>query len=547
METKKLYSLSAFLLLALTIAMIFTVTYVIAQQYRLRIKVITLTNRTLTKDITIRVLRTVNLTEELVKEVNESLNEEYVMDLPPGDYELSIFYKGVEVYRAPMEFYNDTTLEARINVTDAILKFYDLRGEPVKNGTLELALKGTNFTLSDEIRKGEVELKDIPVGSYIIRVYVHGMKISEISVQVNATATNSAALTLNLSDVVMVCENIRGRPLSSGLVKVVKGNRTVLIKNISSGGTAVLEDLPLGEYEIAVMVRNVTVYTKDIIVNRPEVSLIVCCNVTDIRLKVKDVNGKEVYCSRIDIIGTKGLNVKLSVPHVVETTVSNLPLGVYRIVAYRGDVVFYDKEAEITKGISQLNITCPIYRLSIQTSGDIRIRNIILVDVIENRTMLLTDFSKVDLYPGRYLFVVNMDDVDEVYQVTVKSNTTLRILPKRVTLSVIVVNTQGNPIKGVNVTLVREGTVMFQGITDEHGKVVIDSLKVGNYKIILYLRGEQVFTKDLEVTKDIQLLVEVNERIHQRKMINVSIALTITAISILLIMIRSKVLKVTKG
>ena len=538
-------------LLVLIIALIAITTLALGivyaqSKYRLKLRILSLSNKTLT-DVLIKIYEVPYPSGKLVKELREPIDSEYVADLSQGNYDVLVTYNGILVGKFTVSLNNDTEISVHVNVTDAVFDFYDQKGEKVRSGLIKLILRGTNFAVSNAITDGRVSFANIPTGDYTIKVNVYNITVLEKDIAINRTAKNYVQFHLKLGDLVMLLNDIRGKSITHGIMYLKKEGRLVVSKATSSGGTIIVEDVPYGRYEVEINVRGITVYNASLQVSKPEVDLIIRCNVTTLSVKVVDAQGKEVLTTHIRMISRENRKLVISLNNTSKGMIRDLPLGEYRLIACRDSVTFYNKTLQVNEHLQYINITCPTYSVTIEVPQNRQKYKLLIIDLTSNSTQLVSEnIGSVKLYPGKYVLVLS-DDFDRSYTVMISKDTTIRVRSISSSLKVVLTNSKGAPIAGAKVIILREGEIIKQGTTNAEGIFSITGLTSGEYRVQITIGGKLVYLKPLTITGgNYTIYINVSLGMYRSKLIKSYVAIALIVISAIMIILRDRLLGIMR-
>jgi hypothetical protein len=401
-----------------------------------------------------------------------------------GNYSVSIERLRVEVFSThlyvgyhPTYGFREPRVKAVARLDDLNVTVVDGKGRPLPADVV-VSMKVTGVTLATlKTPDGRLELKQIPVTDYVIRVSVATSFGGRVTVEAVARPGDGGALTVRVPVYRVRLEVLAadGRPLPNGTV-VIEGMEFQLKE-----GSLELAPVQEGVYRLSVRFRGLEVFRGALAVS-DDVDERIEARVYGLKLRFLDAEGKPVEV--IWRLRAEGLEASGSGGSVMMDFVPDLDIELtvtYRFLNESVEVLRFTEGADSLSGREEVRL--PIGRLRVAVNWDYGAPfsgNMRLTARGQELTMQLRNgrFESDAPFPfGNYSYRLiggagavlgsgSFDHRGEVITITVRT----------VKISVSVKDLLGTPLPGVEVRVLRGGTLYGTGATDRTGTVTFERL-----------------------------------------------------------------------
>jgi hypothetical protein len=401
-----------------------------------------------------------------------------------GNYSVSIERLRVEVFSThlyvgyhPTYGFREPRVKAVARLDDLSVSVVDGKGRPLPADVV-VSMKVAGETLATlKTPDGRLELKQIPVTDYVIRVSVATSFGGRVTVEAVARPGDGGALTVRVPVYRVRLEVLAadGRPLPNGTV-VIEGMEFQLKE-----GSLELAPVQEGVYRLSVRFRGLEVFRGALAVS-DDVDERIEARVYGLKLRFLDAEGKPVEV--IWRLRAEGLEASGSGGSVMMDFVPDLDIELtvtYRFLNESVEVLRFTEGADSLSGREEVRL--PIGRLRVAVNWDYGAPfsgNMRLTARGQELTMQLRNgrFESDAPFPfGNYSYRLiggagavlgsgSFDHRGEVITITVRT----------VKISVSVKDLLGTPLPGVEVRVLRGGTLYGTGTTDRTGTVTFERL-----------------------------------------------------------------------
>lgn len=216
--------------------------------------------------------------------------------LPTGNYSITIFWRGVEVYTAPRYIgyhptygFSPLSFEADTMVSDLVVSAVDMAGNPV-GAIFDVEGPTPETSFSNLLRRdGILVIPQQPIASYRVSAVNESATFnSRVSASSTARPGEPAIINLPIYSLTLNILSIDGKPVSDAEITF-----HTLVFRSGPSGRVTIPGVPSGAYSLAIRHHSVTVFSGEVRVEGNKV-VDIFAQIYDVNLTLVDADGSTV-------------------------------------------------------------------------------------------------------------------------------------------------------------------------------------------------------------------------------------------------------------